>query len=51
MDVVFYAAIIVALFAGLVLTHVRPATLFFAALLGCYVLGYIDTPTLLGNFY
>ena len=50
MDVVFYAAIIVALFAGLVLTHVRPATLFFAALLGCYVLGYIDTPTLLGNF-
>ncbi|WP_105257855.1 SLC13 family permease [Pseudoalteromonas sp. T1lg88] len=50
MDAVFYVLIIAALFAALVLTHVRPATLFFSALLGCYALGYVDTPTLLGNF-
>ncbi|MBS3797155.1 SLC13 family permease [Pseudoalteromonas sp. BDTF-M6] len=50
MDAVFYVLIIAALFAALVLTHVRPATLFFSALLGCYALGYVDTATLLGNF-
>ncbi|MEM0516351.1 SLC13 family permease [Pseudoalteromonas sp. YIC-827] len=49
-DAVFYVLIIAALFAALVMTHVRPATLFFSALLGCYALGYVDTPTLLGNF-
>ncbi|MEO2267710.1 SLC13 family permease [Pseudoalteromonas sp. YIC-656] len=50
MDVALYAAIILALFAGLVFTHIRPATLFFTALLVCYVLGYLDTPELLHNF-
>ncbi|MFY8274426.1 SLC13 family permease [Pseudoalteromonas sp. SSDWG2] len=50
MDAVFYVAIITGLFLALVLTHARPAALFFAALLGCYMLGYLDTPTLLNNF-
>ncbi len=50
MDVALYAVIIIALFAGLVFTHIRPAPLFFTALLMCYVLGYLDTPELLHNF-